>query len=317
MNPKCPVCGAESVLHRSGLYDDRYAYPGSFRVFRCAACAHAYTDFAPSAEEVAQLYSNYYPRRNYDASHWKPPAVPRGFSAWLWGKRGGAYAWVPERVRVLDVGTGAGEALGYHAARGCEAVGMDPDENVARIAQEKGIRIKIGLFANTDFAAGSFDYITMNQVIEHFVDPIQVMKEASRLLAPGGRLIMGTPNYRCFFARLFGARWIHWHIPYHIHFFSRASMEKAASLAGLELESANMVTESDWTFYQLCHVLTRPAPGIASTFWSVGQSRPLATKMAMAAAFALRILRITQIATRLLDFLGTGDNVVYICKKPA
>ena len=317
MNPVCPICSAQSVLHRSDLYDDRYAYPGRFHVYRCQSCAHAFTNFMPSSTEVAKLYSDYYPRRNYDPSTWHPPQDPRGFVSWLWGRKGGAYAWVPERVRVLDVGTGAGESLGYHNARGCQAVGMDPDANVERIAREKNLQIKIGLFSNTDIQGESFDYVTMNQVIEHFVDPIEVMKEAARVLVPGGRLIMGTPNYRGLLARLFGARWIHWHIPYHIHFFSRQSMQKAASLAGLELESVNMVTESDWMFFQICHALTRPAPESASRFWSVGEQRPLLTKLAMGLALIPRFLRLTHLWTRMLDAMGAGDNVVYICRKPS
>ena len=93
-------------------------------------------------------------------------------------------------------------------------------------------------------------------------------------------------------------------------------MQKAASLAGLELESVNMVTESDWMFFQICHALTRPAPVSASRFWSVGEQRPSLTKLAMGLALIPRFLRLTHLWTRMLDAMGAGDNVVYICRKP-
>lgn len=41
---------------------------------------------------------------------------------------------------------------------------------------------------------GTFDTIVMNAVIEHLVDPIAGLREANRLLKPGGRLIIDTPN---------------------------------------------------------------------------------------------------------------------------
>jgi SAM-dependent methyltransferase len=54
------------------------------------------------------------------------------------------------------------------------------------------------------FAAGSFDLVTANMVVEHFRDPETVFREVGRVLRPGGWFLFHTPNARGYLVR--GAR---------------------------------------------------------------------------------------------------------------
>lgn len=46
------------------------------------------------------------------------------------------------------------------------------------------------------FPNGSFDLVTANMVVEHLAEPLTLYKEVERVLAPGGRFLFHTPNYR-------------------------------------------------------------------------------------------------------------------------
>src|SRR3546814_12124599 len=66
---------------------------------------------------------------------------------------------------------------------------------------------------------------------------------------------------------LFGRRWIHWHAPYHLNYFTRHSMKRLAAKVGFDVEFVRVVTNSAWIEYQWAHLVTFPRQGHASPFW--------------------------------------------------
>jgi ubiquinone/menaquinone biosynthesis C-methylase UbiE len=100
--------------------------------------------------------------------------------------------------RWLDIGCGhdvvppwAAGALG--GAR--PHAGVDPDN--AALAANRHIRWKAVAFGDQlPFAAGSFDLVTANMVLEHVDDPGRLFREAARVLRPGGTFLVHTPNVR-------------------------------------------------------------------------------------------------------------------------
>ena len=136
---RCLICNGNQV-RRFALYDDRYGYPGCFDLYRCRKCGHGQLRADFSAEQLAALYTDYYPRSTFDLASYKPAPAVLGCKAWLNGSRRSAYLWVPENVRVLDVGCGFGQTLGYHKARGCDVYGVEADRNILRVAQRFGFK---------------------------------------------------------------------------------------------------------------------------------------------------------------------------------
>ena len=313
---RCPVCEGSAIRGTRKVRDDRYAYPGRFDVLECDACGHAFLDADFSDADLRDLYSNYYPRSAFDLESFRPYDETSGFTAWLAGDRSATFRWVPPNVRVLDIGCGFGESLGYYQSRGCDAYGVEADENIRRVADKFGYKVHVGLFDPSIYEADFFDYVTMGQVIEHVRDPIHTLRGVFRILKPHGVAILSTPNMKGWGASVFAGRWAHWHAPYHLQLFSPGSMRVAAEKAGFLLERSLTVTSSDWLHYQWAHLITRPVNGEASPFWSGNGDKSRGQRIALKAVSILHRARLNHAVTRLFDALGLGDNRLYFLRKP-
>jgi SAM-dependent methyltransferase len=194
--------------------------------------------------------------------------------------------------------------------------GVEADANARRVADKYGFKVHIGLFEAQDFKPNMFDYVTLSQVLEHVVDPIKTLRDVSTVLKEGGFAIISMPNANGWGAKVFGRRWINWHIPYHLQFFSDNSMSKAAKQAGLELVRNSTVTSSNWIVHQLVHLIEYPAQGNSSAYWAgKGRSSGIVNKMIRKTISASRLFLVPQLLTRFMDLLGRGDNRVLILKK--
>ncbi len=312
----CPICGGGTALTYPQMHDDRYGYPGAFDLRKCAQCGHLHIDHAFDPAELSRIYTNFYPRGSFDIAQYRVPDESRGLKSWLSGERCAAFRWVPRNVRVLDIGCGFCETLGYYRGRNCDAYGVEADENVRRVAEHFGYKVHVGLFDTAAYDAEFFDFVTLDQVIEHVTAPHEVMAGIARILKPGGTVILSTPNPEGWGARFFGRDWINWHVPYHLQQFTERSMRILAGRAGLQVAGTKTLTHSEWLFYQLVHRLALPASGSRHPFWT-GQpwSEPRQERGYRIAA-RLRTWRLLALLTRLFDGLGLGDNHLFFLRKP-
>ena len=314
---KCPVCAHEKLVTiRNGVYDDRYGYPGVFSLCECNACNHIFLNANFSDDQLSVFYSKYYPRSNFDLESYSPHKEHHGVLAWLDGAKSSAYRWVPKNCRVLDIGCGFGETLGYHKARGCDVFGVEADANIQRVSEKYGYNVQVGLFEPNNYPTDYFDYVTMDQVMEHMQNPIEVLQGIEQILKPGGLAIISIPNARGWGVRIFGNRWINWHIPYHMQFYSIRSMRIAAEKAGLVFERTETVTASSWLNCQWLHLLTCPDEGIASQFWTQNGKYNLSQKVVIKLLIIFHQAKINHLITRIFDLVGLGDNRLFFLRKP-
>jgi SAM-dependent methyltransferase len=262
------------------------------------------------------LYTDWYPRATQTFEQQAQLTETHGIRSWLAGQTSSAAYWVPPNVKVLDIGCSFGLTLAYHERRGCEAYGVEPDEHAAREGTRQGLKIVVGSFDPAMYEPSSFDYVTLDQTIEHVIDPDATLSGISRILKPGGRAIMSTPNPSGYGARVFGGRWINWHVPYHMHFFSRASMDHFARHAGLRVVSIRTRTASPWLEYQWMHLFSRPPSGEASAFWDSERTTRSMSRVAYRTGRLLSRLRILDLVTRLADTFGVGDSNLVVLEKP-
>ena len=316
-NRGCCICaevkGLEVVRE---LSDDRYGYPGKFLLLICTNCGHRFLKAEFSPELLSNLYSNYYPRSSFDLDSHQPYQESSGFGAWLNGDKSSTFRWVPPNVRVLDIGCGFGESLGFYRSRGCEAYGVEADENIRRVADKFDYNVFVGLFDPGEYKAGYFDYVTMSQVIEHVTDPVQTLKGIACVLKPGGTAILSTPNADGLGVKLFGKYWINWHAPYHLQFFTLRSMQLAAEEAGLILDKVDTVTPSAWLHFQWIHLMTYPVNGMPSSFWTGSGNWSFMQKAILKILTLVHRCKINHFLTRLGDTFGLGDNRLYFLRKP-
>ncbi|MFL6720796.1 MAG: bifunctional 2-polyprenyl-6-hydroxyphenol methylase/3-demethylubiquinol 3-O-methyltransferase UbiG [Sphingomonas sp.] len=98
---------------------------------------------------------------------------------------------------ALDVGCGAGLLAEPLARLGAEVTGIDASPELIAVARDHAAAtgLKIDYRAG-DVAAlgGQFDLITCMEVVEHVADPASFVKAVAKRLAPGGLLILSTPN---------------------------------------------------------------------------------------------------------------------------
>jgi 2-polyprenyl-3-methyl-5-hydroxy-6-metoxy-1,4-benzoquinol methylase len=95
--------------------------------------------------------------------------------------------------RVLDVGCGAG---GFLARIGSDhyATGLELDPRYVAVARNRGLNVIDCPLEATEWDGERFDTITLWDVIEHVNDPLKTARRVRGLLAPGGVLLMDTPN---------------------------------------------------------------------------------------------------------------------------
>ncbi|MDD2656651.1 MAG: class I SAM-dependent methyltransferase [Patescibacteria group bacterium] len=312
----CNICGKLSKNFYK-LYDDRYAYPGFFDIYECSNCKHKFTNHNFVNKDLTELYTNYYPRKELDVLDYKPFEIKNNFSEWLKGVKSHAYTYIPEKVRVLDVGCGFCQSIGYHINRGCEAFGVEVDSNVKKIIAKHNFNVKIGLFKAGDYRENYFDYVTLDQVLEHSINPKEFLFDINKVLKNDGSVVISIPNANSLNAKIFKRKWIHWHIPYHLNFFSKESLETLAKETGFEIKSIKTITSSDWLYYQEIHLVTQPQEGEESIFWTnkLKEKLDIKKKFFIGLFGIFHKLRINHLLTRLIDILNMGDNYVVILKK--
>lgn len=314
----CPICDCTISKPINELFDDRYGYKGLFSYKKCQDCKHIYLNEEFTEHDIDNLYTEYYPRASYDVNKFTPMMKEyRSFLGWLNGENSSASFWVPRHVRILDIGCGCGESIAYHKERGCNAFGVEADKNVQMVKERYNLNIKIGLFNSKMFENNYFDYITLQQVIEHMRCPIEEVNDISKVLNSEGVLIFSTPNSNSLLSKIFRHKWIHWHTPFHLNLFNNKSMKRLADKCSLKIIKSQSVTNSNWLYYQLNHLVFYPQHGAKSIFWtgSGNQNKNLIKNITFKILYILYKVKVIHIISRLIDVFNAGDNRVYILKK--
>lgn len=104
-------------------------------------------------------------------------------------------------TRVLDVGCGPGAAVRRAADAGAEAIGVDPSPAMVRIARRRsgrhpGARYLVGHAADLPVDDDAIDVAWTIAAFHHWPDTDAGLAEAHRVLAPGGRLLVGEKRLR-------------------------------------------------------------------------------------------------------------------------
>lgn len=163
-------------------------------------------------------------------------------------------SWVPERGRLLDVGcaTGAFATVAYEA--GWSVTGLEASTWATARARERcpGAEFVEGLLETADFPPGSFDAVTLWDVMEHVPAPREALRRIRGWLADGGYLFLNVPNSHSLVARAMGRRWVLL-LREHLWYFDPETMGKLLGASEFELVD----TRANWVHFSLANVLVR------------------------------------------------------------
>ena len=183
----CEACGTP-------MRDSRLLYVGH-RYRRCPRCAARRVAALPSADELLREYEVRYPRR------FPPTHIETERRAMMHSLLDRADRQATPG-RLLDVGCGGGHFMTDAAERGWRPVGSDLSRGACVTArQTTGAPVVQAEADALPFRTGAFDAVTLVNVLDHTTRPLAVVREAARVLRPGGLLVVRVPN------GAFHARW--------------------------------------------------------------------------------------------------------------
>ena len=231
----CPQCGAETE-HAFDTADlNRRIDEIVFSYSRCRACGVVFLRNAP--KDLARYYpQDYYAiaRSLDELAVWS--TIERYKMDIVLRYRNGG--------RLIEVGpaSGAFAYLAKTAGFQVTAIEMDP-----RCSDYLATKLGVHVIQSADEAraletAPSADVIAMWHVIEHLVDPWQMLEVAARKLRPGGILVLAAPNPNALQFRLFRQRWTHVDAPRHLWLIPPQVLASRGAEAGLRLR---MITTRD------------------------------------------------------------------------
>lgn len=106
-------------------------------------------------------------------------------------------ALIPERSRVLEVGTASGAMSQALKRKGCVVTGIEIDPEMASAARRICARMVVGNVEELDLDAElleSFDVVLCGDVLEHLRDPRAVVQKLARCLSADGYFVVSLPN---------------------------------------------------------------------------------------------------------------------------
>jgi len=224
----CGLCGGRE---RRLKFED-----GPFSVVTCSACDLTYvTPRLDPGALIDNVYNEGYwtseaaKERGYTDYRSDEPLYLRTYRRRLKIVR----RHFPRPGRVLDVGCAAGYFLRVMQEAGWSVTGLEPSDAIrphaARLIGEDNVLA--GLLGEADLEPGSFDLVTMWDVIEHIPDPVAAVKEVGSLLAPGGKFLIETQNVDSFAQKVLGKRWQHYKHAEHIYHFNPKTLRNVLQRA--------------------------------------------------------------------------------------
>lgn len=197
----CPVSGAPSEV----IFSRPYALPEM----------RAYTDRCRLTDKLAQTpyeirfcptsglhFQTWVMDESELAGLYSPPADEKSFMEQIGKYKLHWFAHMTEEILVmrqmiaattpvvLDFGCNWGKWASMALAHGCDTYGLDVNRDAAAFCASRGIK----MLAPDQLGVNRFDFINVDQVMEHLTDPLAVARTLAAALKPGGFIKLGTPD---------------------------------------------------------------------------------------------------------------------------
>lgn len=306
----CMACGGVLSVYLEGLFDTRFGIEGKFDVYRCSSCGLAQLHPRPSEEELTRLYEEHY---NFGGDRENLYTRARSlflgsslYRVWLALDGDVSFHAAKGPGRLLDIGCNEGRGLEIYQKNGFEVEGLELNERAAISARKRGFKVHNQMLERFQPAV-SYDVAVLSNVLEHSLEPGDLLRHVARVLKPGGRVWISCPNVESWQRRLFGKNWINWHVPFHITHFSRRTLSRMIETAGFEIVDLRGKSPALWMAHSL----------MASLFARQGRPPGLLRKPALVVPLMMVFRGLFFPILWAGNRLGRGDCMVVIAREKA
>ena len=230
----CVVCQSRGIV-------DKYLIQG-FHILECQHCSLMFVGEKLSREELKAYYE-------------KEASMAEAMDDYIYSDPRNvenlrfSYTTLSELIRkrvpvgkVLDVGCSAGDFLDCMKDWECHGIEL-VSVYAARARAKFGDKIHVGTLEDYEGVEGSFDAITLQNVFDHMLDPLEALRKCHRLLKPGGVIAIKVHDVSCLFAKLTGSKFYAFNPPQHLLYFNKKSLRQALELCGFKVEEYRHLVE--------------------------------------------------------------------------
>ncbi len=271
----CPLCGCSQFAHYLTT-TDYFLSRETFTVVKCKECSLLFTNPRPENPD------RYYESQQY-LSHTghQPGLLPMAYRIIRKYNLKRKYRLLEKYrkpARLLDIGCGTGEFLAMGRSRGWTVSGVEPNAAARNYATSVNSLDVRDLTALDSFQPASFHVITLWHVLEHMPQPNQSMELISKLLAPGGLLVIAVPNAGSYDAQHYGASWAAWDLPRHLLHFTPVTLRTLLEKSGFTIVATSQLIPDAYYISLLSSSYQTGKKKFLSAAWHGYKSNHLAAK---------------------------------------
>lgn len=277
--PNCIICNNKGNILHENLNDRLFGSVGVWNFRKCSnnECGTLWLDPMPQSDEIWKAYQEYYTHEDDKTNIF--PFLRSIEQAYISAKYGYAreqnllkhllsyllylfptecaeidirvfYLNANKGAKLLDIGCGNGSLIQRLAKREWDVRGIDFDEKAVKHCQSKGLNVTDGDLISQKFNDSSFDVITLNHVLEHLFNPLEVINECFRILKPGGELVISTPNNNSWlYNKIFKKYWLTLDPPRHVIIYNRKSLTSILRNTGFYISSSKTTIRNEFYVY--------------------------------------------------------------------
>ena len=230
----CPAC--DSPTRRPWFHKEMDGV--TFKLDRCCTCGTGFVNPRPSMEYLKSIYAKTghgskslisfdevmageieFPNSTVDAQRIIKYAQK------LLGRR--------KNLQLLDIGSGYGFFSRAGIAAGFQVTAVNPASLENSIFKQlNGFDPIPRFFEEVDFGAEKFDLVILSQILEHLLDPRQILLRVNSLLNRGGVVAIAVPNVEAILIKILKSRSSFLGLPEHLTHFSFKGLEAILQRTG-------------------------------------------------------------------------------------
>lgn len=203
------------------------------------------------------------------------------------------------RGPLLDVGCGTGQFLAFARSRGwTQLTGLEVISEIAEVAKQfSQATVHTTDIFHATLTPGSFSAVMIWDLLEHVGDVGAVLREAFRLLKPGGVILIGTVHFQGLSMRVFREWAFTVNPPEHLTFFTKKGLSAALGKAGFEVKKV-------WSYILYLKEWSRMAS-------------PEYKRLRLGLTSSAVFLTVMEVGNVLLKWTHLGDELVAVAQKSA